>query len=341
MLSVVIPTYNRNARLLATLEQLLPQLEREAARCQLLILDNASPTPVIETVGELLARFPGVKSEVQRNRANIGANANILRCFEECQTPYLWTLSDDDDLKPDAVQTILSHIEAHPECVFFNFGVEHSAPREKTYFSRGQLDFVRRMDSFGNTIFISTNVYRNDAVLDSLKFAHHYTYTAVPQFVMVFKSLQADSVCCFSHQPIVTLGLVPPEHQWSRVLLALGVRTLLELPMDAPVRKALAPHLTRFDHEFMKTRHLVHQLLQTAVATRDWRGALYLFDQMRHRRHNAAFYCDSSRRARIEASVLRYLLFRPRLGLRLISWHYKIKKIAVENGEVPSFSERL
>ncbi len=341
LLTVTIPTYNRNEPLLATLERLLPQLEREAARVRLLVIDNASPTPAEETLAPLLARFPGVKVEVRRNRANIGANANILRCFELCETPYLWTLSDDDEVKPDALETIFSHIEAYPDCVFFNFGVEHSMPRSQTWLTRGELDFVKRMDNFGNTIFISSNVYRGDALLGSLKFAHHYTYAAVPQFVMVLKSLDENSVCCFSHKPVVALGVPGVEGQWSRVLLALGVRTLLELPMSPPVRLELSRHLEAFEDNFMPAREILLQLLQTAISSRDWHGALYFFDQIRHRRYGGAFYSNRHLRPRIDTFLIRALILRPRLALRFIQWNYKLKRLSVHREDLRPFSDRL
>lgn len=341
-LTITIPTFDRNEKLYHTLEQVLPQLQSEnGSRCCVLVIDNASTVPVEETLAPLLSRFPGVPVEIRRNRANIGANANILRCFELCQTPYLWTLSDDDEVKSDAIDTIFSHIEAYPDCVFFNFGVEHSQPRSHTWLSRGELDFVRRMDNFGNTIFISSNVYRNDALLGSLKFAHHYTYTAVPQFVMVLKSLDENSVCCFSHHPIVALGVADMEHQWSRVVLALGVRTLLDMPMSPPVRRALALHLSNFENGFMQTRQLLNQLLESAASSRDWRGAMYFFDQIRHRRHGGAFYSDRRLRPRIESYLIRYLFCRPRLALRLISWNYRLKRLSVQREDLRSFSERL
>ncbi len=341
LLTVVIPTYNRNQPLLATLERLLPQLEREAARVRLLVIDNASPTPAEETLAPLLARFPEAQVEVRRNRANIGANANILRCFELCETPYLWTLGDDDQVKPDALDTIFAHIEAYPDCVFFNFGVEHAFPRSKTTTTRGALDFVRGIDFFGNAIFISTNVYRNDALLPSLKFAHHYTYSAAPQFVMVLQSLGTEGECCLTHTPIVSWSEVEGEQQWSRVVLALGVRTLLEMPLDPRVRAALAQRLTHFDDTFLPVGQLLLQLLLVARTSHDRRGPLYLWDQLCHRRHNAAFYGDSRPKRRLEAWEGHLILRFPHLGLALMKLNNRLKKYPPLPSDPQSFSGRL
>jgi len=338
LLSVVIPTFNRNERLRDNLALLLPQLDE---RCRVVILDNASPTPVSQTLAPLLEQFPGLSVEIERNRANIGANANILRCFEHCQTPYLWTLGDDDQPKPDAVHTILAAIEERPDCVFFNFGVEHAFPRTRTLWTRGALDFVRQVDFFGNAIFISTNVYRNDALLGSLKFAYHYTYSAAPQFVMVLKSLGKSEVCCLSHRSIVTWREVEGAQQWSRVVLALGVRTLLEMPLDPPVRAALSERLTHFDDTFLPISHIVTQLLLTARATGDRRGALFLFDQLLSRRYRAAFYADRRLKPRLEALLGRLLLLNPVLGCGLMKLNYKLRRYGPFPRVPQNFSDRL
>lgn len=108
ILTVAIPTYDRNAILRKHLALLMPQLTPD---CELLIIDNCSPTPVIETIGDLLDSYPEVNARVERNRVNIGAGANLLRCIERCETEWIWVLSDDDLPKPDAIETILKNTE--------------------------------------------------------------------------------------------------------------------------------------------------------------------------------------------------------------------------------------
>lgn len=335
MLTIAIPTYNRNATLLKHLEHLLPQMTSE---CRLLIIDNASDVPVSQTLAGLLARFPDVQVEIKRNRANIGANANILRCFELCETTWLWTLSDDDVPKPDAVATIFEHLHQQPDCLCFNFATEHGRRRQTTTLTTGAVDFVNKIDNYGNAIWISTNVYRVEALMSSLKFAHHYTYGAAPQLVMVLKSLHKSEVCCLSHCVIVTLGQM--EGLWSHVVLALGIRTLLEMPLEPPVRAGLARHLTLFDDDFLLMRPLVYQLILSALSTNDHHGPLYLYDQLCLRRH-CGYYADARIHRRIEAYLYRFLVKYPRFGFKLTAlYRLRIKAPASEN-ELQSASERL
>lgn len=337
MLTVAIPTYNRNQKLLEHLEHLLPQLTSE---CRLLIIDNASDVPVAQTLASLLARFPDVKVEIKRNRANIGANANILRCFELCETTWLWTLGDDDLPKPDAIQTIFEMLEDRPDCVFFNFATEHSWRREKTSVSTGVLDFANKIDHLGNVIWISANIYKVDALLSSLKFAHHYTYAGMPQFIMVLKSLNENEVCCFSHRVIVTLSRVEGEQGWSHLVLALGVRIVLEVPMEPPVRAALARHLLPFDVFILPTWPLVYQLLLMSLETKDQHGPLYLYDQLRQRRH-CGYYADSNIRRRVKAYFYRWFLKYPHLSFKAIAFYKTKRNLATGGDELQSASDRL
>ncbi|RZK28376.1 MAG: glycosyltransferase family 2 protein, partial [Hymenobacter sp.] len=107
MLTIAIPTYNRNERLARSLEILVPQL---SAGVKLVIIDNCSSVPIKDTVEPYL--LSNVK--VVRNTYNIGMAANILRCFENCDTEWLWVLGDDDPPHKNAVEIIIQEIKAHP-----------------------------------------------------------------------------------------------------------------------------------------------------------------------------------------------------------------------------------
>jgi hypothetical protein len=50
--------------------------------------------------------------EVIRHKTNIGGDANFQRCFELCNTPYIWMLGDDDKIENNALEIILKEIAA-------------------------------------------------------------------------------------------------------------------------------------------------------------------------------------------------------------------------------------
>ena len=110
MLTIAIPTFNRNKILRKNLIKLLPQL---TDKCRLIIIDNSSPTPVQIDIEELLITFPGTDIRIIRNKHNVGLTGNIIKCFEQCEDGWLWILGDDDEVKDDAVSTILHDIECN------------------------------------------------------------------------------------------------------------------------------------------------------------------------------------------------------------------------------------
>jgi hypothetical protein len=326
-LTVAVPTYNRNQVLAENLAGLLPQL---TAECRLLVLDNCSDVPVAETLAPLLAGYPGVEAQVVRHRVNIGANANIMRCFELCDTEWLWVLGDDDPVKPDALQTIFRYLNRYPEAMFFNFSVEHH-PRRAPVVTRGRREFIDRIDSFGNLIFISTSLYRVDALLPSLKVGYQYTYSMAPQFVVLLQSLKDTGVCYLVDETIVTLIPSPLQEQWSVIDFALGVPILLDLPLDDDSRRALARHLFTKKGESIPLRSLWHQLLLSAVEQGDARSALYLYDRICSTWHR--FGAPPGVRAL--AVLLRVLLRFPRMG----HWCVQVEQ-AVRRRQLPGLQDR-
>src|SRR5207302_549928 len=115
---IAIPTYNRNRFLVETVQRLLPQL---SAACRLLIIDNCSDEPAAEALRPVIGAETDAPVRIVRNGVNVGAIANIMRCFELCETEWMWLLGDDDRPEPDAVSTILAHIRSQPAALFFNF----------------------------------------------------------------------------------------------------------------------------------------------------------------------------------------------------------------------------
>jgi abequosyltransferase len=238
ILTIAIPTFNRNQILRANLARLLPQV---TADCRLLILDNHSPEPVAETLADLLAAFPHVQAQIVRHRINIGGNANIMRCFELCETPWLWVLSDDDEALPDAVRTVFRAIRQTPRALYINFACEHYR-RATTFETQGRAEFIRRIDSYGTCLALSCCLFRVEALVDHLPWG--YTNCSAPHLVTVFKSLGDQGVCHLSADQIIHYEAAPPEMRWSLMYFALWGLTLADLPVTHEERQSLVRVIT-------------------------------------------------------------------------------------------------
>lgn len=307
-LTIAIPTFNRNQILLDNLRRLLPQLNDE---CRLVIIDNCSDVPVADTLSEILSQFPQVNVEILRNRLNVGLLANVARCFEVCETEWLWALGDDDAIEADAIEIILQHIAAHPQCLYFNFCIGSYAGfegRKQVIMTRGARDFVEKVDSIANVLFLSSGVYNARAVAANLKLGYTYAYSQQPNFIALLTSLGKTGVCCLSNRQIMTYESPPPGQIWSFVSFGLGIMTLLELELTPRVRRRLAQKIVA---SLPRLEYFVVQLLLSAVRrNQPVPSVLYLYDQLCFR----LYYFDTNPRQKLKIFVYRQLLRFPRLS---------------------------
>lgn len=279
-LTIAIPTYDRNAVLLRNLRLLLPQLDE---RCRLLIVDNASPTPVQETLEALLEQFPQVQVEMVRNSVNIGANANILRCFELCQSPFIWVLSDDDPPKPDGIALVLGHLSAHPDCVLWNFSFDDARPA--LFVTRGLREMAQHLDLSANLPWVSNCVYAVEPMRAQLKFGFQFAFSMLPHLALLFMALHNDpkARCCFSTERLVQLQLhgEVTHATWPKMMFALSAPTLFDLPLPGDVRELLARKLLlSFLGEGISFEVAFIELLMERLHHGDAKSTLYYFDQI-------------------------------------------------------------
>lgn len=108
LLTIAIPTYNRSSCLAQLLETLAPQVAGDS-RVELIISDNASTDDTTTVVASFQQK--GLSLSYSRNDANIGPDANFIRCYERAQGEYLWIFGDDDVIVPGGLHEVLLHLE--------------------------------------------------------------------------------------------------------------------------------------------------------------------------------------------------------------------------------------
>ena len=325
-LTIAIPTFDRNAVLLRNLKLLLPQLD---ARCRLLLLDNASPVPVRETLEPLLSQFPDVQVDIIRNSVNIGANANILRCIELCQSSVIWVLSDDDPPKPNGVALVFAHLDSHPDCVLWNFSFDDA--RASTFTTRGLRDMAQRLDVSANLPWVSNCVYSVEPMRAQLKFGFQFAFSMLPHLALLLVALQSDpqAKCCFSTERLVQLQLhgEVTHATWPKMMFALSAPTLYDLPLPGDVRELLARKLLlSFLGEGISFEVAFIELLMERLHHGDAKSTLYYFDQICAR----ASYFRSTPLLKIRLRVYRFLLRFPSVAsvLYFLVKRRRIKSLA-------------
>lgn len=202
-LTIAIPTYNRNQILVSNLAQLLPQL---TARCELLIIDNHSDIPVQNSIGTMLA---STSAEVQivRNAANVGGDANILRCIEFAANEFVWILGDDDAPAPDAVSKIFKEIDSASGVDVFKFFDPTTGERPPTDHQKikGAATYLRESDSLGSLIFISAMVLRVSKAKNHLNQGNFYQTSCASQLIVLLKMMEAGSAAIISPSVLTPL----------------------------------------------------------------------------------------------------------------------------------------
>jgi glycosyltransferase involved in cell wall biosynthesis len=190
LLTISIPTFNRPEQIQTQVRLLLPQLDE---RICLVVYDNCSQV----LVKKLFTENELTQFTIIRNRMNVGGDANIARCFEYCLTPWLWTLSDDDFVKSDAVDIVLKEIMNNSESVFINFY------SERYFITVGfeELAFEFRSEKvFGNSFAMASCVYNMSKLQDSLQDYYNNLSSNLGTIILVLKYVQKHNkvICVFT-----------------------------------------------------------------------------------------------------------------------------------------------
>ncbi len=259
-LTIAIPTFNRQEILRKTLPALLAQLSPD---CRVLILDNHSEPPVDpQWVASLDTR--GAKIDLTRHPCNIGGNANVLRCLEWCRTEYLWILGDDDPVAPDAIRTIMDHLDAHPEALFFHFYCENPGHRCRTACCvvETPAGFLREIESIGEAVFISSYVYKVPLLLPHLHMAYFFAYTCAPQLLVILAAMEASGrPGVLSPRQVAANGgfQTSPQQQGALLTIARSLPLVLDAPFPPPVRAELVRLLENTAESWITPGRIFHQ----------------------------------------------------------------------------------
>ncbi len=109
LLTFAIPTFNR-ARKLNQILGILQEQMRSETRVELIVSDNASSDSTADLVTEYQNR--GLTIQYIRNKSNIGADRNILQCYEQAAGKYVWIFGDDDLIAPGTLSRVLDALSS-------------------------------------------------------------------------------------------------------------------------------------------------------------------------------------------------------------------------------------
>lgn len=230
-LAIAIPSYDRPEKAKETLLKLLPQVD--GSKIRVVVLDNGSfidyQSYFLES-SELAKAIKNGYLVIHRNPANLGMSANILRAFEIFESEWLWVLSDDDQINPQAVMEIISAISVcEKTCGFIKLGeidIDDSRVNNINQFIKINLTSRCNFNSF---IFISNGVYRLNDFRKYLHVGYEHAHTYIPHFMMIAAYVNAGGKIAIFNKEIVKYIVPKVGYSYGMVagLGVGGVKTLL------------------------------------------------------------------------------------------------------------------
>ncbi|MGL5964197.1 MAG: glycosyltransferase family 2 protein, partial [Fusobacteriaceae bacterium] len=110
LLSILIPTYNRENYLKKALEKFFEQITDDFKdKIEILVSDNCS----IDNTQELLKRFQKISEDKKinfkfsKNSENLGADGNFLKLINESKGKFCWIFGDDEFLLDGGLKKII------------------------------------------------------------------------------------------------------------------------------------------------------------------------------------------------------------------------------------------
>ena len=104
-ISICIATRNRGAFIAETLGSIIAQATDQV---EIVVLDGASTDDTGEVVRQYQERFPRLR--YVRQEMNMGVDRDFATAVDLAIGEYCWLFSDDDLLKPGAIQAVLDAI---------------------------------------------------------------------------------------------------------------------------------------------------------------------------------------------------------------------------------------
>lgn len=125
-LTLAIPSFNRSTKLLSLLRNIDGTLLNLGFKEQIEIIvsnNGSSDSTASDLASYLKQRTRSVSSlRVFNQETNIGFDLNVKFLYENALGQYLWFLSDDDILYPDAIERIFTELKTRmPSILLFEF----------------------------------------------------------------------------------------------------------------------------------------------------------------------------------------------------------------------------
>lgn len=256
-ITICIPSYNRLEKAKTVVLDLLHQ--EHVLYVRFLVVDNASSADYafgFRKEPELALAMDTGRLVVYRNPVNLGMSANFLRAFEIAESDWIWLLSDDDQVSPQALNSIVSAIRSYGRnCGFIKFSSSRSRPPFSGYKISSLEELIefnsKSISNFNGFIFISNGLYRTRDFKPLISIGYEHSHTYVPHFMMIVCLMNIGGKIVVIDEEIVRY--VVPKVGYSYGMVAgLGVGGFKSLMLKLTPRYTHAFYAMFFPHNDFK-----------------------------------------------------------------------------------------
>ena len=241
LLSICIPTYNRKE----SLSNLIGFLEDELCDgVEVVIVDNASDylpgnVPTIRKVLE-----SGKPIRIVRNKSNVGAGANVMRCFELAEGQWVWIFGDDDIPEKGAIKKVVSILRASTNVLAYNFATtilsNQGISRKEVVEASGIMDFASKVDCFSNLLFISASIFKKHYMLPHLRSGYYMLGSCAPHLAVLLSAIEAGNNSVIFHPLNIVKWNIDTLGGWKLSVVFPKLRQLFCVIENEQARKLLA-----------------------------------------------------------------------------------------------------
>ncbi len=214
LLTIAIPTYNREKACVKTVRNFLDQIKENKLedRVQILVSDNCSEDSTYTKLEEIKKENPEILF-INRNSRNLGFAKNCQVLLDNTNTQYIWTCGDDDTYSLNAVQTIIKHLEKEKLVYLF---MNCWWPRGKNKAQKG----VKITRDFYGSFIDAMDIIRDSASYMSLNVVdtkllkeaswHSETWYMYEKII----NMDTNGRSCVLSEPLVTYSYADKDTNW-------------------------------------------------------------------------------------------------------------------------------
>jgi hypothetical protein len=182
-IEVMIPTYKREFECVNRVLE-IRKYSDDRFFIKIKILNNDPDGEILDGCFRAKAIIGDENLIVVKNKYNLGAVPNIIKCVAESDLKYVWILGDDDPIVPSAFENLYMALSREVTVAAYYFervGDPNNGPVSVDYKTVGTPDeLIQSRVAIGDLIFMSTTIWLGEYVRSRIWHMYRYMNTHAP-----------------------------------------------------------------------------------------------------------------------------------------------------------------